>query len=90
MTIDLFCNNSYLALLCKGLLRCCLDRKSGRLLACRKARVFPLADGVPYYMLRELAFMRRANHPNIATLELANLYDNKLFMFFEYVWTFLS
>lgn len=69
----------------EGTLHHCFDRQTGRELAYRSARVFPQGDGVPYYMLRELAFMRRASHPNIASLKLVNLHKNRLHLFFEYI-----
>ncbi len=47
--------------------------------------MFPGGDGVPYYVLRELAFMRRASHPCLARLELVNLHNNHLSTFFECV-----
>ncbi len=47
--------------------------------------MFPDGDGVPYYVLRELAFMRRASHPCLARLELVNLHNDHLSTFFECV-----
>ena len=46
---------------------------------CVVFRIFPGR----YYMLRELAFMRRASHPNIVALEMVNLHQDRLNLFFE-------
>jgi len=59
--------------------------RSKSVLALKKARVYPTGEGVPYYMLRELAFLQGLVHPNIATIERISLYDNKLHLFFNYV-----
>lgn len=62
-----------------------LHRRSGRLFAMKRARVYPTGEGVPYYMLRELAFLQGLRHPHIATVERISLVDNKLFLFFGYM-----
>jgi len=61
-----------------------IHRSSGRTLALKKARVHPDAEGVPYYMLRELSFLKSTFHPNIATLEKISLVDNELHLIFNY------
>ncbi len=60
-------------------------RRSGRLFAMKRARVYPQGEGVPYYMLRELAFLKGLKHPNIASVERISLFDNKLHLFFGYM-----
>lgn len=60
-------------------------RASGQYYAMKKARVYPKGEGVPYYMLRELAFLQGLYHPHIATLERIALSDNELYVFFKYV-----
>ena len=62
-----------------------LHRRSGRFFAMKRARVYPSGEGVPYYMLRELAFLKGLRHPNIATVERISLSSNKLYLFFDYV-----
>ncbi len=60
-------------------------RSTGKLYALKKARVYPQAEGVPYYMLRELAFLRGLKHPHIASVETIALANNDLFVLFQYV-----
>ncbi|GBG29875.1 Cyclin-dependent kinase 1 [Hondaea fermentalgiana] len=62
-----------------------MHRRSGRLFAMKRARVYPTGEGVPYYMLRELAFLQGLRHPHIATVERISLVDNKLHLFFSYM-----
>jgi len=59
-------------------------RRSGKIFAMKRARVYPTGEGVPYYMLRELAFLRGLSHPHIATVERISLVDNQLYLFFNY------
>ncbi len=63
----------------------CLDRATGKCLALKEARVYPHSEGVPYYMLRELAALSDISHPNISTLRCVNLYKSKLILLFDYV-----
>ncbi len=62
----------------------CCDRATGKYLALKKARVYPHNEGVPYYMLRELAALKDICHPNIAALRCVNLHESKLFLLFDY------
>ena len=52
--------------------------------AMKKARVYPKGEGVPYYMLREIEFLRGLNHPNVSILKAVALSSSELFMFFPY------
>ena len=61
------------------------QRSTGKILALKKARVFPKGEGVPYYMLRELAVLQGLVHPNIAKLEMVNLAKDALHVLFPYV-----
>ncbi len=63
----------------------CLDRTTGKCLALKEARVYPHSEGVPYYMLRELAALSDISHPNISTLRCVNLYKSKLILLSDYV-----
>ncbi|RHY14402.1 hypothetical protein DYB32_010853, partial [Aphanomyces invadans] len=63
----------------------CFQRSTGRMLAMKRARVFPKGKGVPYYMLRELAVLQGIKHPNIASLEMISLANGKLHVFFPFV-----
>ncbi|CAK4078763.1 unnamed protein product [Aphanomyces euteiches] len=63
----------------------CFQRSTGKLLAMKRARVFPRGEGVPYYMLRELAVLQGIKHPNIASLEMISLAKDELHVFFPYV-----
>lgn len=63
----------------------CLDRATGKELALKKARVYQLGEGVPYYMLRELAVLKNLEHPNISTLRYVSLKDYELRVFFDYI-----
>ena len=47
--------------------------------------MYPSGEGVPYYMLRELAFLQGLSHPNIAQLERIALSNNELYVFFKYI-----
>ena len=60
-------------------------RASRKFYAMKKARVYPSGEGVPYYMLRELAFLQGLSHPNIAQLERIALSNNELFVIFKYI-----
>ncbi|KAF0755563.1 hypothetical protein AaE_004924, partial [Aphanomyces astaci] len=42
-------------------------------------------EGVPYYMLRELAVLQGIKHPHIASLEMISLAKDELHVFFPYV-----
>ncbi|CAM9517397.1 unnamed protein product, partial [Phaeothamnion confervicola] len=63
----------------------CRDRVTGQLYALKKARVYPKGEGVPYYMLRELAVLRRMNHPHVAALRAVNLRQHRLRLFFDFL-----
>ncbi|KAF1322518.1 Cmgc/cdk/cdc2 protein kinase, partial [Globisporangium splendens] len=63
----------------------CHQRSSGKILAMKKARVFPKGEGVPYYMLRELAVLKGIKHDHIASLEMISLARDELHVFFPYV-----
>ncbi|KAG5183926.1 kinase-like domain-containing protein, partial [Tribonema minus] len=63
----------------------CRDRATGRELALKKARVYPQGEGVPYYMLRELAVLRDLRHPNVSRLRHVSLHDHQLRVFFDFV-----
>ncbi|TMW64990.1 hypothetical protein Poli38472_009157 [Pythium oligandrum] len=63
----------------------CHQRSTGRILAMKKARVFPKGEGVPYYMLRELAVLKGIKHDHIATLEMISLARDELHVFFPFV-----
>ncbi|CCI40524.1 unnamed protein product [Albugo candida] len=63
----------------------CYQRSTGKILAMKKARVFPKGEGVPYYMLRELAVLRGFQHSNIASIEMISLAKDELYVFFPYV-----
>ena len=65
------------------------ERSSGRIFAMKRARVYPDGEGVPYYMLRELAFLSSASHNHICNLQRVHLHDSSLHVFFEYVHTTL-
>ena len=64
------------------------ERSSGRIFAMKRARVYPDGEGVPYYMLRELAFLS-SSHNHICNLQRVHLHDSSLHVFFEYVHTTL-
>ncbi|KAH9253534.1 hypothetical protein BASA81_008581 [Batrachochytrium salamandrivorans] len=59
-------------------------RPNRQLYAMKKARVYPKGEGVPYYMLREIEFLRTAIHPNISALCAVSLRGSELMMFFPY------
>lgn len=59
-------------------------RPNRQLYAMKKARVYPKGEGVPYYMLREIEFLRTAAHPNISALCAVSLRGSELMMFFPY------
>ncbi|OQS01847.1 cyclin-dependent kinase with F-box domain, partial [Thraustotheca clavata] len=63
----------------------CYQRSTGKILAMKRARVFPKGEGVPYYMLRELAVLQGIQHPHIASLEMISLAKDELHVFFPYV-----
>ncbi|KAL3666264.1 hypothetical protein V7S43_008515 [Phytophthora oleae] len=42
-------------------------------------------EGVPYYMVRELAVLKKMKHDHITSLELVSLSNNELHTFFPYV-----
>ncbi|KAG1693817.1 hypothetical protein DVH05_022919 [Phytophthora capsici] len=63
----------------------CLERSTGKILAMKRARVYPDGEGVPYYMVRELAVLKGMKHDHITPLELVSLSKNKLHSFFPYV-----
>ena len=53
--------------------------------ALKKARVYPDNEGVPYYMMRELAALKRISHPNISSPIMVNLRNFELYLMFPYV-----
>ncbi|KAG7383821.1 hypothetical protein PHYPSEUDO_003304 [Phytophthora pseudosyringae] len=63
----------------------CLERSTGRILAMKKIRSFPEGEGVPYYLVRELAVLKGMEHDHVTSLELACLTENDLHTFFPYV-----
>ncbi|CAM9129248.1 unnamed protein product [Choristocarpus tenellus] len=63
----------------------CRDRGTNRIYAMKKARAYPKGEGVPYYMLRELAALKGVDHPNVSALCHVNLHDSKLRVFFPYI-----
>ncbi|RLN95374.1 hypothetical protein BBJ28_00019671 [Nothophytophthora sp. Chile5] len=63
----------------------CCQRSTGKILALRRARAFPKGEGVPYYMLRELAVLKGIKHDHIASLELISLAKDELRVFFPFV-----
>lgn len=73
---------------CKGTEGTCYHarRRSDRAdVALKRARVYPDNEGVPYYMMRELAALRKISHPNIASPYFVNLKDFKLCLLLPYV-----
>lgn len=60
-------------------------RKEQRMVALKKARVYPDNEGVPYYMMRELSALQKLKHGNICALESANLHNYKLHLIFPYI-----
>lgn len=63
----------------------CRQRSTAKFLAMKRARVFPKGEGVPYYMLRELAVLKGMDHPHLARLQLVSLAKDELHVFFPYV-----
>ena len=53
--------------------------------ALKRARVYPDTEGVPYYMMRELAALKKINHPNISCPTMVNLKNFKLYLLLPYV-----
>ena len=53
--------------------------------AIKRARVYRDNEGVPYYMMRELAALRKMKNKHICELLLINLNDFKLHLIFPYV-----
>jgi serine/threonine protein kinase len=60
------------------------SRAEKREYAIKRARVYPDTEGIPYYMMRELATLKKIHHPNICHLEAVNLHDFKLHLLFSY------
>ena len=60
-------------------------RADGQDIALKKARVYRDNEGVPYYMMRELAALKKISHPNISSPLLVNLKDFKLYLLLPYV-----
>jgi serine/threonine protein kinase len=54
-------------------------------IALKRARVYPDNEGVPYYMMRELAALKKISHPNISTPTMVNLKHFKLYLLLPYV-----
>ena len=73
---------------CKGTEGTCyhtISRKDQKSYALKRARVYPNNEGVPYYMMRELASLKKINHPNICGLLQVNLHEFKLHLLFPYI-----
>ncbi|CAM9349533.1 unnamed protein product, partial [Chrysoparadoxa australica] len=68
----------------EGLLFKAFDRSTHKMVALKKARVYPGGEGVAYFMLRELCVLQGMSHPNISVPIQVNLHHNKLRLFFEY------
>lgn len=62
-----------------------VSRKDRREYAIRKARVYPDNEGVPYYMMRELAALKKIKNKHICELVTINLHDFKLHLLFPYI-----
>jgi serine/threonine protein kinase len=54
-------------------------------IALKRARVYPDNEGVPYYMMRELAALKKISHPNISSPLMVNLKNFKLYLLLPYV-----
>ncbi len=73
---------------CKGTEGTCYhvySRKEKREYAIKKARVYPDNEGVPYYMMRELAALKKISNKHICELKIINLHDFKLHLLFPYI-----
>lgn len=66
--------------------KCCKVQFRGdrKVYAMKKARVYPKGEGVPYYMLREIEFLRGLCHPNVSRLTAVAFSGAELFVFFPY------
>jgi cyclin-dependent kinase 2 len=62
-----------------------VSRKDRREYAIRKARVYPGNEGVPYYMMRELAALKKIKNQHICELVTINLHDFNLHLLFPYI-----
>ena len=73
---------------CKGTEGTCChgySRKDKKEYAIKRARVYPDNEGVPYYMMRELAALRKISNKHICELVTINLHDFKLYLLFPYI-----
>lgn len=61
------------------------SRKLQKSFAIKRARVYPDHEGIPYYMMREMAALKKISHKNICPLEMIHLNKFKLYLFFPYV-----
>ena len=59
-----------------------IDRKQ---YAIKKARVYRENEGVPYYMMRELAALKKIKNKHICEVLLINLNDFNLHLVFPYI-----
>jgi len=69
----------------EGILFKVTNRSDGKAYAMKRARVYPQGEGVPYYMIRELAVLKGMAHPNIASMVQLNLKNHRLHVFFEFI-----
>lgn len=60
-------------------------RKKKEFLAIKRARVYPEIEGIPYYMMREIAALKKISHPNVCPLQFVHLHKSKLYLFFPFV-----
>lgn len=73
---------------CKGTEGACyhgVSRMDKREYAIKRARVYPKNEGIPYYMTRELAALKKIKNKHICELQMINLYDFKLHLLFPYI-----
>ena len=61
------------------------SRRLQKTFAIKRARVYPDHEGIPYYMMREMAALKKISHKNICPLEMIHLNKFKLYLFFPYV-----
>jgi len=69
----------------EGLLMEVAARPNGSRYAVKRARVYPQGEGVPYYMIRELAVLKGMSHSNVASLLRVNLQSHRLHVFFDFI-----
>ena len=63
----------------------CRLRSTGEQVAVRQPRVPEGSEGIPYYMLRELAVLERIRHANVCTPSFVHLKNSRLNFFFGFV-----